>query len=158
MRAEANADVNLGERLTAGLVPVYEVARARDRWLRVAACIRELTREGMHEVWTEWRNFPDPRRCENLVAPIGAGCYQLRRKDDGKLVLFGMSGHVALRMTSLLPKPYGRGTRDNYRERDYVLSNIDNLEYRTIACSTRKGAQDCERRLRANKSDYEFES
>ncbi len=27
--------------------------------------------------WSEWRNFPDPRRGEHLNAPFGHGLYQL---------------------------------------------------------------------------------
>ncbi len=108
--------------------------------------------------WSEWRSFPDPRHCGLLIAPIGAGCYELRRKDTGKLILFGMSGHVALRMTSLLPKPYGRGTRNNEHKRKYVLAHIEAIEYRTLACPTRQQAKDCERELKQNGSGYEFET
>jgi len=108
--------------------------------------------------WSEWHKLPDPRQCGILVAPIGAGCYELRRTDTGKFVLFGMSGQVALRMTSLLPRPYGRGTRNNQQKRKYVLTHIGKIEYRTLACPTRQQAQECERQLKGNKSGYEFET
>lgn len=36
-------------------------------------------------------------------------------------------------MTSLLPEPFGAGTRKNYDKRNYVLNNIQDIEYRTIA-------------------------
>ena len=36
-------------------------------------------------------------------------------------------------MTSLLPPPYGAGTRNNFSKRYYVLDNINQLFYRTIA-------------------------
>lgn len=71
-----------------------------------------------------------------LLAPIGAGCYELRRKDTGEKVLFGASAHVAARMSSLLPKGIGAGGRRNTRKRDYVLKHLAQIEYRTIACDT----------------------
>ena len=107
--------------------------------------------------WSKWRDLPDPRNCGILIAPIGAGCYELRRKDTGKLVLFGMGGRVAVRMTSLLPKPYGGGTRNNESKRQYVLAHIEAIEYRTLACATRQQAHECEQQLKRNGSGgYEF--
>jgi hypothetical protein len=91
-----------------------------------------------------------------LTAPLGAGCYEIRRRDNGQLVLFGMGEFVALRMTSLLPKPFGRGTRNNTAKRAYVLEHITNLEYRTCACPTRQDAAVCEGELKANKAEYFF--
>ena len=41
----------------------------------------------------------DPRKLELLTAPFGPGCYQLR--DGVQLLVFGMGGHVAQRMSSL---------------------------------------------------------
>jgi hypothetical protein len=70
---------------------------------------------GMATEWSEWRPFPDPRKSGILTAPFGAGCYELRHR-DGRLVLFGTAGHVAYRMTSLLPKPFGSGHRSNAGE------------------------------------------
>ena len=35
-----------------------------------------------------------------LMALIGAGCYELRRKDSGEMVLFGKSRNVASRNDS----------------------------------------------------------
>lgn len=36
-------------------------------------------------------------------------------------------------MTSLLPKPFGRGTRNNKNKQIYVLNNLQDIEYRTIS-------------------------
>jgi hypothetical protein len=110
------------------------------------------------KAWSDWLSFPDPRRCEVLTAPFGAGCYEIKRRDTGKLVLFGMSDHVAARMTSLLPKPYGTGTRNNLQKREYILAHLGELEYRTLACPTRRQAQECERKLKESKSKYEFQT
>ena len=45
----------------------------------------------------------------------------------------GTSEHIAYRMTSLLPEPFGAGTRKNYDKRNYVLNNIQDIEYRTMS-------------------------
>ena len=36
-------------------------------------------------------------------------------------------------MTSLLPKPFGAGTRNNEDKRIYILNNLHDIEYRTIS-------------------------
>jgi hypothetical protein len=66
----------------------------------------------MKTAWSQWRSFPDARSGGTLTAPFGPGCHELRRR-DGQLVLFGMAGHVADRMTSL--SPFGSGTRLRWR-------------------------------------------
>lgn len=106
--------------------------------------------------WSEWRQFPDPRRHGFLIAPFGPGCYELRHSDSGELVLFGMSGHVAHRMTSLLPKPEGCGTRNNSDKQAYILQHIESIEYRTLACTTTDEAREQEQYLKDNKSFYLF--
>ena len=88
--------------------------------------------------WSEWRAFPNPEKKEYLYAPFGPGVYQLRNKKTGVFVLFGTGGHLAQRMTSLLPEPYGKGTRRNTDKRNYVWDNIDDVEYRTIALESDK--------------------
>jgi hypothetical protein len=102
----------------------------------------------MEQVWSEWKLFPDPRKSEMLVAPFGAGCYELRL--DNEKILFGKGGHVALRMTSLLPAPEGSGTRNNKGKRGFVLENLGRIEYRTLACSDKECASGCEAVLKAN--------
>ena len=72
---------------------------------------------------SKWLAFPDPRRYGEIRAPLGPGCYQLRRRSSGQLILFGKAGNVAARMSSLLPAPLGTGTRRNSRKRDYVLEH-----------------------------------
>lgn len=106
--------------------------------------------------WSEWRKFPDPRQYGMLTAPFSPGCYELRRGDTGKLICFGMGRCLALRMTSLLPKIFGQGTRKNVGKRNYILEHVENIEYRTLACATREEAMERERDLKANKSDYKF--
>lgn len=91
--------------------------------------------------WSEWRLFPNPEKGEYLYAPFGAGVYQLRNRRTGQYVLYGRSGNLAFRMSSLLPKPYGEGTRDNVEKREYVWEHIDDIEYRTIAFSSKETAK-----------------
>jgi hypothetical protein len=85
----------------------------------------------MRQKWTQWRRFPDPRKLELLTAPFGPGCYELR--DGAQLVLFGTSSHLAQRMTSLLPAPFGSGTRNNQNKRAYVLEHLDSIEIAYVA-------------------------
>lgn len=106
--------------------------------------------------WSEWRPFPDPRKGGVLVAPFGPGCYNLRH--GHQLVLFGMGGHVASRMTSLLPSPLGKGTRNNSAKRCYLLEHLLEIEYQTLACSDRQSAIEAERILAAKKSKYRFQT
>lgn len=92
------------------------------------------------EHWTEWAPFPDPNRCGFIYAPFGPGVYELRRKDTGALVLRGKGRNCAYRMASLLPYPLGQGTRHNVDKRNYILKDIDEIEYRCCACKTESEA------------------
>src|SRR5690349_8984928 len=94
--------------------------------------------------WSRWRPFPDPNKGGILVAPFGPGCYELRHRRSHKLILFGRGGHVASRMTSLLPNPDGTGVRRNDGKRKYVCSHLSDIEYRTLPCITREDATECE--------------
>jgi hypothetical protein len=108
----------------------------------------------MREEWSEWRLFPDPRQKGILIAPFGPGCYQLR---DGKhFVLYGRGAHVAQRMTSLLPRPLGCGTRNNEGKRKYVFEHLGTIEYRTLACASIEDARQKENQLRFQSLDYLF--
>lgn len=82
--------------------------------------------------WSNWEKFPDPGMADYLSAPFGMGIYQLRNKKTKELVLFGSGKNLAYRMTSLLPKPFGCGTRNNQQKRNYVLKHLENIEYRTM--------------------------
>lgn len=106
--------------------------------------------------WSEWRPFPDPRTGDMLVAPLGPGCYELRRIGDHQLVLFGIGGHVAKRMSSLLPKPLGSGTRNNSDKRAYCLEHLADVEYRTMATRSRADAAERENELKKAKAHYVF--
>jgi len=110
----------------------------------------------MGKVWSEWRQFPDPRKLELLTAPFGPGCYELR--NGAQRVLYGRGAHVAERMTSLLPVPFGCGTRDNQQKRKYVLDHLGIIEYRTLACATPEEADEHERELKANRDIYLFKT
>lgn len=97
--------------------------------------------------WSEWRKFPDPRNGDYLYAPFGSGVYQLKNTKTGEFVLFGKSKHLAKRMTSLLPPPYGAGTRNNENKRVYVLKHLNDIVYRTIALDD-NGSHELERYLK----------
>lgn len=62
-----------------------------------------------------------------------------------------------MRMTSLLPKPWGSGTRNNSDKREYVQENIDDIEYRTMACDSREQAAAVEREIKRDHGhEYRF--
>jgi len=108
----------------------------------------------MSKQWSQWQRFPDPRKLELQAAPFGPGCYELR--NGAQLILYGMGNHVAQRMTSLLPAPFGCGTRNNHEKRKYVLENLASIEYRTLACATREAAKKHECQLKADRTAYRF--
>lgn len=91
--------------------------------------------------WSEWRTFPNPEKKEYIYAPYGAGVYQLRNRETQEFVLYGTGGNLAYRMSSLLPEPYGQGTRKNRGKREYVWKHIDKMEYRTIAFASKEMAK-----------------
>ena len=105
--------------------------------------------------WSDWRPFPDPTKGEILIAPFGPGCYDLR--EGNERVLCGSGKNVALRMTSLLPKPLGQGTRNNAEKREYVLKHLSHIEYRTVSCKDSDEAKKLEAELR-RKGGYGFPS
>jgi 6-pyruvoyltetrahydropterin/6-carboxytetrahydropterin synthase len=100
--------------------------------------------------WSDWRRFPDPKMGESLIAPIGPGCYDLRQGNEK--VLCGSSKNVAFRMTNLLPKPLGQGTRNNAKKREYVLKHLGQIEYRTVSCKNPNAAKRLEDELRRSGS------
>jgi len=106
-----------------------------------------------------WRPFPDPRKREYLHAPLGPGVYDLRHISTKEPVLFGIGGRCAVRMTSLLPKPWGSGTRNNSKKRMYLACFLDDIEYRTMAFDSREQAEAVERAIRRERgNEYRFGS
>lgn len=99
-------------------------------------------------VWQDWRPFPDPNSGDYLVAPFGSDVYWLKDTRTSESIYIGEGGHVAHRMTSLLPAPLGHGTRNNTELREHVLANLDHIEYTTTACDTKVDALELETRLR----------
>ncbi len=101
--------------------------------------------------------FPDPGKGEYLSAPFGTGVYELRNRQTGELALFGSGKNLAYRMSSLLPAPFGAGTRNNTDKREYVRTHLANIEYRTKACLSNEEAKDEERDLRYE-NNYIFQT
>ncbi len=105
--------------------------------------------------WSDWRPFPDPRHGGYLTAPLGPGLYELRRTGSKQLVLLGCGGCCAARMSSILPAPFGTGTRNNAKKRAYVLDHLEDIQYRTMACESSDEARRRERSL-LDDGDYVF--
>ncbi|WP_444956937.1 hypothetical protein [Microbulbifer sp. ZKSA002] len=102
--------------------------------------------------WTGWKPFPDPRKNDLLIAPFGPGVYELRNKKTDELILFGSGKNCAFRMSSLLPKPFGCGTRKNAKKREYVLEQLLNIEYKVLACDDIETARKQEKKLKEERS------
>jgi hypothetical protein len=98
--------------------------------------------------WSKWIAFPDPRKFQFINAPLGPGVYQLKNRATNELVLFGRGGHCAHRMTSILPKPLGCGRRNNSAKCEYVLANLDDIEYRCFPCASKADAVILERKVK----------
>lgn len=98
--------------------------------------------------WSEWRPFPDPRKRDILLAPYGYGLYQLKNIKTQEFVLFGVGKNCAYRMSSLLPKPYGQGTRNNESKRLYILENIESILYRTVAFNQEHEMKEVEKAIK----------
>ncbi len=105
--------------------------------------------------WSRWLAFPDPGKGGYLSAPFGPGVYEVRNRQTRDLVLFGHGKNFAYRMSSLLPAPLGAGNRNNARKREYVLTHLANIEYRTKASTSKKEAENEERALR-DRNSYIF--
>lgn len=101
--------------------------------------------------WSEWRPFPLSTKGKALEAPTGPGVYELRHKSTGELIKAGESKTVAKRMKSLLPPPYGTGTRNNLGLKNYILAHIADIEYRTLACDTKDDAKHIQDELLAGR-------
>jgi len=117
---------------------------------------RQKTDEDIHHIdkkydWVEWRPFPNPERNDFIYAPFGFGVYQLRNKVTGEYIRFGGGKNAAYRMSSLLPSPYGQGTRENKQKRGYVWKNITEIEYRTVVCGGKNEAQRIQEELKRMK-------
>lgn len=114
----------------------------------VASISSTLPRAFLFDALACWGDrIPDPRRGEELTAPYRPGVYDLLLRPTGHPVLFGIGGHLASRMTSLLPLPLGRGTRNNSVKRQFLLDHLSDVEYRTMSCETREEAASVERAL-----------
>lgn len=81
--------------------------------------------------------------------------YELRRRDTAELVLVGSGKNVAFRMASLLPRPLGQGTRRNDQKREYVLTNLTQIDYRCCPCESEAEARALEAQ-RKGESTYLF--
>jgi excinuclease UvrABC nuclease subunit len=100
--------------------------------------------------WTDFSPFPSPLQNGYLNAPFGEGVYELKNYRTNQLVYVGESKNVANRMSSLLPKPMGTGTRNNLDLRNYNLQNLQDLYYRTLACDDEMKAKQKETEMKEN--------
>ncbi len=108
----------------------------------------EIDPESSDYNWTNWIKFPAPQRIRDIRGPKGPGIYQIKNEKTDELILFGIGGECQERMKSLMPAPYGSGTRNADDKREYVLEHYKVLVYRFIATKTRDEAAKIENFLR----------
>ena len=119
--------------------------------------------------WTEWEPFPNPfsdsfdnlkqfgslrLRLRDIVLkkPKSPGVYQLRNKKTKEFVLFGEGAILFERMCSLLPhEAGGRGNRNNFKKREYVKKNLNEIEFRILHTKTKKEAKKIDNILKSLK-------
>ncbi len=99
--------------------------------------------------WSTWQKFPDPMQKGILHAPFGPGVYELRDSRTKEMIIRGKGKNCAFRMSSLLPRPLGQGTRKNSKKKEFVKNNLSIMEYRVFACSSDSEAIQLERKLNA---------
>src|SRR5437879_2424280 len=97
--------------------------------------------------WSNWRPFCPPEDLKNLTVSEGPGVYQLKNRVTGELVLFGIAGCLDERMKSLMPSPYGSGTRKNAEKREYVIQNWQEIDFRVRLTDTREEAGRIEKQI-----------
>jgi len=99
--------------------------------------------------WSNWKPMPSPQTCRQIEGPDGPGVYQIRHRMTKQFIQFGIGVECRKRMKSLFPEPYGSGKRNNSYKRDYVFSNWQVLEYRTLPTGTREEAKQIEDEIKA---------
>jgi len=108
--------------------------------------------------WTKWKAMPSPETCLLIEGPQNEqgqdlpGVYQIRNIKTNQFIQFGIGKECKLRMKSLFPKPFGLGTRNNEKKREYILLNWQHLQYRTLATATRAEAKVIEDKIKAKKN------
>lgn len=90
--------------------------------------------------WTRWRRVPNPRTGEALIAPIGAGLYELQL-NSGEPLLLGCTSNVAARLATILSSTGKAHSGQMDSRRRYLFDNLHHLQYRTRTCATRADAR-----------------
>ena len=99
--------------------------------------------------WSEWRPFPRPDQKDYLCAPYRFGVYQIRNSKTNQYIMFGEGGHLAHRMSSILPEPHGIRGRKNEKKRQHVWTHLASIEYRTVPCLSKSEALQIQQELKS---------
>ena len=99
--------------------------------------------------WTNWKALPAPESCRKIEGPLGPGAYQVRNKKTDQFILFGIGIRCQERMQSLFPKPHGKGTKNNENKRNFILKNLQDLDFRTIQTETKSDVKKIEDELKS---------
>jgi hypothetical protein len=90
----------------------------------------------MVDQWTSWKKFPEAKRGEHLDAPLGPGIYELRRATSGEMLGFGHTPNVAVTLSRHMTPSLWE------RMRGKMTLDLRDIEYRTMAATSRQSARD----------------
>jgi hypothetical protein len=97
--------------------------------------------------WSNWKRFPDVDSGDAVEAPIGPGLYEVRHTLTGRVIAFGPTRNVAEALSELkVNGGIGSSVARLFRKQPLVSRVVD-LEYRTLATSSRAEAKTVAYRL-----------
>ena len=91
--------------------------------------LNETDPDSLDVSWTNWIKFSPPEKARDIRGK-GPGIYQIKNAKTDEPVLFGIGSECQKRMRSLMPAPWGSGTRNLSDKREYVYENYKDLVYR----------------------------
>jgi hypothetical protein len=101
----------------------------------------------MVQTWSAWKRYPDAYTGGHVEAPIGPGVYEVRHVLTGRVVAFGHARNVANAITDLKVNG-GVGPFARLFGRQPLVSQVNDLEYRTYAAASRAEAKTAASRLK----------
>ena len=100
----------------------------------------------MVQTWSNWKRYPDAHDGGHVEAPIGPGVYEVRHTLTGRVVAFGHAGNVANAISDLKVNG-GISPLQRLFGKQPLVSQVNDLEYRTCAATSRAEAKTATSRL-----------
>lgn len=100
----------------------------------------------MVQTWSAWKRFPDAYSGGVVEAPIGPGIYEVRHTMTGRVVAFGSASNVANAISDLKVNG-GVSAFARFFGKQPLVSQVNDLEYRTFATASRAEAKTAASRM-----------